>query len=761
MQDAVNLALLQGPGTAEAAQDLYLEVVLNGVSTRRVLHVAQTADGRLLVWSPHLAEIGLRAEPASADRYVDLATLPGLDARYDAASQRLTLDATGSRLNLRTQSFQAYSETFWPADVSPGALLNYDLYATASDGHPTLAAASELRAFSRWGVVESTGLSRFAERDSLAYTRLDTRWTWSSQADLWSLSLGDVISGGVSWSRPTRLGGVQWRRDFGLQPGLITEPLPQFFGEAALPSSIELYVNGVRQYRGDVLPGPFQIDAVPSIRGSGVAQVVLTDALGRRQTLDFGFYNANRLLRAGFTDYSVELGAVRRGYGIDSLSYANMPAASGTLRYGYDERLTLETHAEAREDLLLAGGGAVYGLGRAGTLNAAYARSEHDRGSGEQFGGGYTWTAGGFTADYQVTRSRDDYRDLATDESRAPARRAERALLAYGLGRAGNISANYTRLDTIEDGRTRLVGANYSVQWPGTTLAFYVGGTRNLDEAGDDSVFAGVTMSFGSRVSGGLTYDHSRGADSGSAYLSRALSPDGGYGWNLRAQRGEDGFSQEQAELAYRGDYGQALAGLSRFDGSETVYAGLSGGVVWMDRRLFASRRVDDAFALVSTDGVAGVPVLLENRPIGVTDARGHYLLTGLNAWQPNQVSIEVLNLPAQVQVSQTRHSAVPADRAGVQVDFGLRRVRAALLTLLGTDGRPLPLGTALARTDGDPTPAWVGYDGQAYLENLAAVNTLFVMLDDGRRCAYRFDWPDDAAGILTPAPMPCHVERP
>lgn len=754
LSSSANLALLQGPGTPESAQDLYLEVILNGVPTRRVMHFAQTADGRLLAWPPNLAEIGLRAEGTPQDRYLDLAALDGLQARFEAASQRLHLEAAGARLNLRPQSIQAQTDSYWPAEVSPGALLNYDLYVTSSDGRQTLAAATELRAFSRFGVVDNSGLSRFAQNDSRAYTRLDTTWTWSSQHELLALRVGDFVSGGLAWSRPTRMGGVQLRRDFSMQPGLVTEPLPQFFGEAALPSSIELYVNGVRQYAGEVLPGPFRIDAVPNIRGNGRAQVVLTDALGRSQTLDFGFYNASRLLRPGFADYALEFGAVRRAYGVESFSYRDEPTASGSLRYGYSERLTLETHAEADEGLLLGGAGAAYSLGRAGTFNAAYAASEHDAGRGQQASGGYNWTAGGFAFDYQLTRTLDDYRDLAARESRAPPRRAERALIACGFGRAGNVSLHYTRLDTDEDGRTRLLGANYSAQIPGTTLAFYLGGARSLDDDGDDSVFAGLTMNFGARLSAGLAQDRHRGEDSSSVYLSRPLSPDGGYGWNLRAQRGERGSDQRQAEFGYRGDWGQVTAGAWRANDVDTFYGGLAGGVVAMDRQLFVARRVDNAFALVSTDGIAGVPVLLENRPIGVTDARGHYLLTGLGAWQPNQVSIDPLHLPSQIQVTRTQLAAVPRDRAGVRLDFGLRRVRAALLTLHDAEGRPLPLGTRVRRGDG--VPALVGYDGQVYLEDLEPLNPLTAELADGSECRAQFDYPEDVAGIAAPPPLRC-----
>ena len=69
-------------------------------------------------------------------------------------------------------------------------------------------------------------------------------------------------------------------------------------------------------------------------------------------------------------------------------------------------------------------------------------------------------------------------------------------------------------------------------------------------------------------------------------------------------------------------------------DSSSTFYASANGGLLLMGGHLHAMRRVDDAFALVSTHGVAGVPVKLENRLVGVTDSDGLLLITRLNAWQ-------------------------------------------------------------------------------------------------------------------------------
>ena len=75
-----------------------------------------------------------------------------------------------------------------------------------------------------------------------------------------------------------------------------------------------------------------------------------------------------------------------------------------------------------------------------------------------------------------------------------------------------------------------------------------------------------------------------------------------------------------QAQLRYLGHAGEVIAAAQNIDRQTGASLDVSSALVFMDRSLRVSRRIDDGFALVSTDGVAGIPVLHENRVIGTTD---------------------------------------------------------------------------------------------------------------------------------------------
>ncbi|MES2489458.1 MAG: fimbria/pilus outer membrane usher protein [Pseudomonadota bacterium] len=753
--DGEDIILPRGPGIAGDVVDLYLEVMLNNASTRRVMHFIRKPDGHFYAWTQNLQDAGIDTDGLPLSQYVDLAQVPGLNFVYDELAQRMQFQAAAERLNVAVQTLNSDASEAYEVSASSGALVNYDLYGNATAGESrSLGVSTELRAFSGRGVLSSTAYSNYQSTgESIGYRRLDTTWSRSFQDDLLTLNVGDVVSGNLSWSRATRLGGIQLRRNFGLQPQIVTFPLPAFFGQAALPSSVELYMNGVRQYSGQIAPGPYQISGMPNINGAGQGQVVMTDALGRRSAIDFSYYNSSQLLRAGLSDWSAEIGAVRRAYGLDSFRYNNKPAAIGSYRQGITDWLTLETHAEASDGLYLGGVGSAVQIQQLGLISASYARSGGDN-VGQQAGLTYSWLYRGFNFEIGSTRTFGDYQDVASLDSRAPPLRNDRVLAGLALGNMGNASINYTRLETIEDGRFRFAGLSYSLS-VGRNMNLYANASRSFDSSGDTSLFAGLSWSFGNSTSANASWQHEGKQNVFGAGVSRAVSPDGGVGWNLRTQQGQD-INNYQAEAIYRADWGQTTGGAYYLNGEKNFYAGLSGSLVAMDQSIFVTRRIDDAFALITTNGVANIPVQLENRTIGRTDASGHYLLTGLNAWQPNRISIDALDLPAQLQMTSVKNAAVPADRTGVVVDFGIHEVHGAVVTLKDAQGTFLPLGTRVFLNLSKADAGMVGYDGQVYFENLQSSNHIKAVRPDGASCTLQLLYPKNTTGVPMIGPLLC-----
>ncbi|MEI2684790.1 fimbria/pilus outer membrane usher protein, partial [Erwinia aphidicola] len=113
----------------------------------------------------------------------------------------------------------------------------------------------------------------------------------------------------LAWSSSVRLGGIQIARDFSVRPDLVTYPLPSFSGQAAVPSTVDLFVNGYKTSSNSVQPGPYSLTNMPFVNGAGNAVVVTTDAQGRRVSTTLPFYVASDLLKSGLSDFSFSAGA--------------------------------------------------------------------------------------------------------------------------------------------------------------------------------------------------------------------------------------------------------------------------------------------------------------------------------------------------------------------------------------------------------------------------------------------------------------------
>ncbi|WP_353087366.1 fimbria/pilus outer membrane usher protein [Stenotrophomonas sp.] len=750
-------AMLPPPTPLTAAQTLYLEVTLN--QTPRGLLPFTEVQGRLMASGATLRQLGFSAR---GEEPVALEHLTGVVVRYDAALQTLALDVPLEQLSLPTTRLERAVDTAPAAAASPGVVLNYDVYGSHNEGGGNLALTNELRLFGLGeGVLESRSLLRTyqdpADRQWRGESvRLDTAWRLDFPASAVSLTVGDFYSGFVDWSRPVRMGGLQIGRNYGLQPYRVLTPTPTFLGEAVVPSNVELYVDGLRQYNGEVPIGPFQLAAQPGINGTGNAQVVITDAFGRMQTLDFAFYGTQQLLAKGLSDWSAGVGRMRKDYGLRSFAYETPVIGSATWRHGASDRFTAEAHVEGGGGVINGGAGGWWLLGGAGVVNAAYAHSRFEGLQGGQYAVSYSWNNRRFNINLLTRRTHGAYRDLGALQDTLPPDISEQATLGINLQRAGSLSASYLRL-RYPDGEDNRYASLFWSRSFGDRWSAYLSFNQNLADSDDRSVYLSVSAALGRNRQSSLSAQRNGERLTYVADLSQPVPGDGsqgGYGWRVQARGGDDGAGG-LAELGWLNRVGRYSMGYARQGDLDYGYASASGSVVWMGGHVFAAREVPDAFAVVSTDGYAGIPVRLENRLIGSTDQNGLLLVTPLLSWQRNRLSIDTLDLPADMRADRVDTWVTPRQGAGLGVDFGLRRTQAMRVILHDSDGVALPVGSSVRLPGGEA--ATVGYDGETYLEDVVTPAQLQVDLPDGH-CSVRLAPPVTATspGMPRIGPLRC-----
>ncbi|HEY1844532.1 MAG TPA: fimbria/pilus outer membrane usher protein [Buttiauxella sp.] len=729
---------------ADAAAVFHLSLVFNQWDSGQVVPVTQR-NGQYFIASADLQRAGLPGDKFPAGE-VNVSTLPQTKVSYDSAGQRLLLNVPSEWL-----PEQAFTLGDRDARVKPlsgsGALFNYDIYTSnTQNGGSQATAWHELRMFSGNYSLSSTGTLRKDisgySSGSEGYRRYDTTLTGTDENSVLSWSAGDVISDALSWSSSVRVGGVSIGRDFSLRPDLITYPLPAFSGEAAVPSTVDVFINGYRTGSTQLQPGPFTLTNLPYVNGSGDAVLVTTDALGRQVSTTLPFYVASELLKPGLSDGAVTLGSLRRDYGVENFSYG--PAvASGTYRYGVNDDWTMESHAEGAQSLALGGVGTLVKLGSFGVVNGAYTRSQMRGEGGQQVNWGYQYNTNWFNIGTQHSHRDRGFGNLALydspdlyDDSHQPiaslSRSTDQYSLSFNLGQYGNLGAAWIDIRSFDNEKTQLLNLSWSKNLWGNS-SFYVA-------ASHDPANSGWTMALSLQVPFGtqdnIAFSVENTPDAGSTQrvnYSHAMPSDGGFSWNMAYARQSQTDDYQQATLGWRNNKVELQGGAYGQRDNYTQWGEMTGSLVMMDNTLFAANRINDAFVVVSTDGQRDVTVNYENQPMGTTDDDGYLLISGVSSYYPANYSVNTLNLPADTALKQTEQRIALRRHSGYLLSFPMEQQRVATVILHDERGKALPLASQVYRQLQSPVP--VGYDGIAYLENLSDVNELTITTPEGRSC--------------------------
>jgi outer membrane usher protein len=612
-------------------------------------------------------------------------------------------------------------------------------YASAyEEKNKTAALSTELRLFSPRGLLVNRGYTTLDSGES-SYVREDSFWTYSELDSMRTWVVGDFIGSSLTWTRSLRFGGAQLSRNFGVRPDLVTFALPALGGTALVPTTVDLYVNGNRQFSGDARPGPFLLTDPPPLTGAGNVAIVYRDELGRQVTTTQPLYVDTRLLESGFSDYNIDVGYPRRHYGTESSDYGSRPEASASLRYGVTDALTLEGHTELSDTLQNAGAGLLLRLGQLGVLSGAAARSRGVH-VGTLTSVGYQYIAPIWSIDLYDRRTHSDYGDLGTLEGVPVPQRLTRGSASVWFTSTQALSLNYVDQRTSDLEASRVLSLSYSGNWFNGRVSTYLSVFRDQDNPDEEGGYLSVNISFGQ---GASAYSSaSRNADERTLMFgaSRPLDYDlGGFGWSLASERGNDDYRRGNAQLDYRHRYVDLTAMVTQTGGGEagqereqwSTSLDALGSLVFMHRSLFATRAIEDGFALVSTRGLPDVPVLRENRALGRTNKRGFLLVPDLPAYRASRIGIDLLDAPVDVSTSSDLQFANPRGFSGVVVEFPIERMRGATLVLVDADEQPLPPGLAVTLRDSGASGV-TGYGGQVFFSSLEKINRVVVETEDG-----------------------------
>jgi len=766
---AMTPALAQTPPAAltgpRAPRLIPLEVVVNGARSGTWLLLER--EGSLYAPQDAFEEWRLQ-RPMSADTiefrgqtYWPLSAVPGFKAKVDYASQSVALAFSPQAFAaLRISRELAERPKIGP--VLPSFFVNYE--ANATETRPRNGAElrdvgvlQEFGVSNSWGVLTSSSLARNLAADpqlpARRWVRLESTFTRDFPDQNRTLRIGDTTTRSPMWGRDVYFGGFRYGTNFALTPGFVSQPLPAISGLSAAPSTVELYVNDVLRQVSNVPAGPFAIDNLPVLTGNGEARLVVRDLLGRETVIVQSFFTTSQLLAKGLDDWSVEGGSVRRDLGVESNHY-DKGFGAATWRHGFTNSVTLEGRGELGSRFGLLGGGVVASLPWPIVAKMALAGSE-DRGrSGGLWLTGLEYAGTRLSASLQAQGASRRFRQVGQDPDIEPAIKLQIAgNVSYYTESLGTFGFGFATIHRFDADKITTVSANYSMRvGAGGTIAATA--SRAIDGGSGTSVALNYIVPLDQYRVATVTSNMRTGQQDLYASVSGTPRPDSNFGWRALAGQLQD-HGHAEGGLYYFGAHGNRTVDAVASADQATVRLGANGGVVFTDGHLFATRRLEESFAIAEVPGYGDIGIGLGSNVLAHTDANGIALVPQLLPYQNNPVRLDPKELPVSAELDTIEINAVPAWRSAVKVKFPVRSGRGALVKIALEDGRIAPAG-ATVHIEGDKEEFYVARRGEAYLTGLQSDNRL-ILNWDGQEC--RFDVklpPPDKDRIPRLGPFTC-----
>ncbi len=730
------------------ANTQYLSVTVNHYAYDGVWAV-RVVDNALWIATHDAVRLGISSGQAKT-AWLNLSTLPGIQVNFDSLQQQLSLTLPEQALT-HVQHLESQPRTASLATQQAQPLgnltLDYSLYSRDTASQQQTSLQSQLQT-SGWlpGQLSSSMNSRFPHGqggDGTTQTRLMTTWQQDFPQWLTSVALGDNVTTGVSWSRQVRFAGLHLARNFQLDPQLNTAPRAQFSDSVVLPSTVDLYIDGLQQSHQQVTPGSYILDTLPTFSGSGQARVVITDINGQRREVTLDLYGAPDMLAQGVSSRSLDVGWLRKNYAERSNDYAASPLLDAGWRYGVSNRLTVSAHTEQHHDAHNIGIASDWLISpRAGIISGHTAISQSPQGEGNKWGIGYQWNAQGLGLSANTSHSSSAWADIARVSGSLPVRRSDNLWMSQTVSGWGTLGVGWVRQDSA-----RYLNASWSKSFHNRVSAS-LGFTHALN-SGDKTFQLMLSVPLGNRDSLSLQ------AGNPSSRWDYRHQPDsqlGGWSWQISQSAGS-ASRQAHTDIGYLGQYGEWHAGLDRDQSSVNRYLSGEGAMMLLENHPYALRYNRQGIALVSTNGIGNVPIAVENRKAGTTDENGYLLLTDLPLYHNARISLDPLSLPPEIVTPLTEIHAQPGMTTAVKVDFQVHRARLVSAQLFDHQRQPIPVGSGIRYSSGESI---VGRDGYIWLENPPMPGSLSIQTPTGS-CDVTLPAASSSATVVNLGTLPCH----
>jgi outer membrane usher protein len=757
-----------GAGVVQA-QTMVVRATLN-TEDKGDVFVGRTADLDFLVKVDDLKAMGFR-DPAGTVQILDgephlsLRSVKGLSFAFDEKTLSLNISAEPQLLGRSAFDLQGRRRIRGLVPTGSSAFFNYALnYAkTDSDPDSRIGFAGEVGWRYRDFLLLSDANTVQSANGHRKLVRLSTSITHDDNEALRRTVIGDFFTQSRDLSNGVNLGGLSVSKVYGLDPYLIRFPMQSVSGNVALPSDLEVYLDGQKIRTERLKPGEFELRDILAYGGARNVQLLLRDAFGRVQQLNYSFYFSDQPLRQGLHEYSYNLGAFRRSYGTVSNNYG-LTAFSLFHRYGVADAITLGLRAEGNKDLLNAGPLATVVLGSAGVLNLALAASTIEGNSGAAAAVNYNYQARSWN--FSVALRRDSRFYASLGDPPIISNRKFEGNVSFGvmLPWGGNASLSHAflatrdampassptvaqRFSALAMEKRRLTTLGFSVPIVARRVHLTASLSHIKEKQSRNEIFVGLNFILDKEYSAASNVRGNRDSHTESLQLTRNQPVGEGLGYMLSADHAkspEGRSAQLGSSIQYnapsailRGEYGRRSAAGQLVNDYRLSGAG---GIAFVGGEVVPGRPVSGSFGIVKVGDLADVEVSVNGQPIGRTNAQGKIFVPTLTPHVDNDVTISPESVPMDYSFPTTIKQVAPSLRSGVLIDFSVTKIQAftgKLMVQRAEARRPVALQEFTFIAKGKPQALQTGAAGDFYVENLEPGIYPANVLINGKPCLF------------------------
>ncbi len=557
---------------------------------------------------------------------------------------------------------------------------------------PSLIDLNQFRAFAEAGLNSGAmrAMSNGSYDEANGPVRLLSQITVSDRENVRELVIGDSFVATGALGGGATVGGVTLQRNFALDPYLVRVPRLGYQGTVMAPSTVDVYVNNVLVRRVPVAPGQFNLQGVAPLSGAGNVRYVINDPLSRQSDVAFEYYATSTVLRPGLSEYAGSAGFVRQKYGQASFDYG-APVLLGRYRLGLTNSLTTGARAELLRHRASFGSELTL-AGKVGELNCASAASVDDdgpvrRGSAGQMGYYYQARRVSLRAVAKYTSPYYATANLAPSDDRALSEYSASSGIAVGPRVSFSAQVGLAISRDLGPRASLSVTQNWQIT---NQISLQLLGSRSDNRLGDTQYDAFLTLNLnlaGNHMTSLSGHTGSTSSDATASVIKPIIGTTG-IGYQGSATIGPT--RRYVAAVQAQNSLIHAEASYFNEQGRSHSLINASGTLVYVEGAgVFASRPIDQSFAVAEVRGVPNAAAYLNNQEVSRTNGSGVAFIPNLLPYYGNRIRIDDSNLPADLEIDDGEVVVAPPPHGGARVIFESRRLRLVRGRL---DPRGLPL---------------------------------------------------------------------